>query len=469
MFQDTDENVAVTLTEEEQALVKARRECIAKQREWREITSSERGLRSDETFELGSVEGFKTKSVEFFHMKIQRIQSDLDSFPALREEYAATRQKLLDLQDDLRSSTDLKGGKRLRLTYEITWALDALEKNASSQGYRLANRECHKKLEQLQEIYSEYLKEKEEYRLFKTAVDNVVEHLENLKKSMPTASRSAQLIDARILELKKREYYASPDRKFNSEAFQAEYYRATLIKIDELERLDSAIAQLRNALDNPLCPAAAKDSVVDTLNKIEATSISSDMFFSHMMMVTSLHETLNTQIKLQEQLQQSRRNTQLMSDTLTAQQPRRMQATTVPAAPQHNAPIRAAESRPMPAVLPVQSREELEKNHYRRLLGNYINRVAGHKKTGQPGTIDFAHGFMFFSKSRAINREINFRLAQRLLSRLDHQTVAQVFAGNLDAVRQEIIHENHIHERSHYSQSDITHSELNTIVQRARR
>ncbi|MGQ3891842.1 hypothetical protein [Legionella sp. CNM-4043-24] len=192
------------------------------------------------------------------------------------------------------------------------------------------------------------------------------------------------------------------------------------------------------------------------------------MISARLRLVQDAHDRVNREISAEAHAQETRNDIQLLS--LRIQQIQTMQTAIMPAVPQNNVRGQAGENRQHPPpALPVQSHEEHAKGYYRLLLQSYINRIATHKKHGQPDRINFAHGFIFFSKSRAINREINYRLAQRLLHRLEYQTIAQVFSGNMEAVRQEIIHENRMQARSHYLQSNLSHSELNNIVKSARR
>ncbi|MGQ3891841.1 hypothetical protein [Legionella sp. CNM-4043-24] len=205
---------------------------------------------------------------EDIHTSTKKIQSELDTLPEIKEEYADNVNKLHNMQACIKLSTSsgtyYESAQHTVLMDEIISTLIALHNDARRYGYQHANREFKEKFQILQEKYFSYFKEREQCRLFKAIVDNTVELLENLKNTPPISERAKQLIDNRIKYLSLCLYTFSPQGEFDNEKFQEEYYNETRSIIVELEHQDSVITQVKSALDNPLCPPTVKESTLKT-------------------------------------------------------------------------------------------------------------------------------------------------------------------------------------------------------------
>ena len=99
-------------------------------------------------------------------------------------------------------------------------------------------------------------------------------------------------------------------------------------------------------------------------------------------------------------------------------------------------------------------------------LDQYITRI----KTAVAQSEDkYAHGFMFFKCSRAINREANYRLAVALKTCLQDptQTIQSIFT-KVEEKRSAIIKTHKLNERTNYFASGINSCELNAIINNAK-
>lgn len=101
-------------------------------------------------------------------------------------------------------------------------------------------------------------------------------------------------------------------------------------------------------------------------------------------------------------------------------------------------------------------------------LEKYIARIEKHKTatTGAAGP-DFSYGFWFFKKSRAINRQVNYLLAQNLLHDLRCNKSTQETFANINAKRVEVIRTHSFWDRPDYVSRGMNSSELQEIINSA--
>jgi Ras-related protein Rab-1A len=101
-------------------------------------------------------------------------------------------------------------------------------------------------------------------------------------------------------------------------------------------------------------------------------------------------------------------------------------------------------------------------------LTRYINRIKSHTEPNTKDKPDFSYGFLFFKNSRAINREVNFYLAQDLLSKLEttNDTIHTIF-NDVNLQRNNIISKFDMDKRKDYKNRGIHSYELNNIINKA--
>lgn len=102
-------------------------------------------------------------------------------------------------------------------------------------------------------------------------------------------------------------------------------------------------------------------------------------------------------------------------------------------------------------------------------LEKYIKKIESHTSPYRPGKPDFSHGFLFFSSSRAINREANYHLAKLLCNDLKTtgKTIAEIFSDVIGR-RNLIIGENDFDKRPDFVERGINDNDLNDIINAAR-
>lgn len=108
-------------------------------------------------------------------------------------------------------------------------------------------------------------------------------------------------------------------------------------------------------------------------------------------------------------------------------------------------------------------------------LQAYIDRVRGGARADEK--INYSSGFWFYKQSRAINREANYKLAVKLLEKLDQPSpsLRRIFDWELGIIgeRDNIINREILprlekeHKRSHYVARGINSTELNRIIKDA--
>lgn len=105
----------------------------------------------------------------------------------------------------------------------------------------------------------------------------------------------------------------------------------------------------------------------------------------------------------------------------------------------------------------------------------YVERVESHHKTGSK-EIDFAHGFWFLQRSRALNREANYRLAKELINKISSADSCEAFSkvvGDIPEIRRGILaNENSayvIRKQSDFVERGINSKELNDVILEAQR
>lgn len=111
---------------------------------------------------------------------------------------------------------------------------------------------------------------------------------------------------------------------------------------------------------------------------------------------------------------------------------------------------------------PKQSNET---NKLVGMLDAYINRIESYRGAGSD--IDYSHGFLFFSKSRAINRKINYLLAKELRQELvDEKDISQVF-HDLEERRKTIMVREGLDRMADYVDRGMNSSDLTAVIKLA--
>src|SRR3990167_5480242 len=101
-------------------------------------------------------------------------------------------------------------------------------------------------------------------------------------------------------------------------------------------------------------------------------------------------------------------------------------------------------------------------------LQKYIDRIDGYTNNGSDKT-GYAHGFYFFAKSRALNREINYLQAKQLITLVERaeklSDVHSFFAKNiLAAARNGIVKHGEFDVNKDYKERGNNSSELNQVI-----
>ena len=104
-------------------------------------------------------------------------------------------------------------------------------------------------------------------------------------------------------------------------------------------------------------------------------------------------------------------------------------------------------------------------------LKSYTTRVESYtqKKSSE---INFSYGFWAAKKSRALNRELNYRLALQLIEKLenDNQSLVEMFKSkNIKSLRDSLIKQKGMLDNKHYRKRNINSSTLNDIIDKARK
>lgn len=105
----------------------------------------------------------------------------------------------------------------------------------------------------------------------------------------------------------------------------------------------------------------------------------------------------------------------------------------------------------------------------------YVKRVESHHKTGSK-EIDFAHGFWFLQRSRALNREANYRLAKELINKISSADSCEAFSQvvrSIPEIRLGILENENsdyvIRKQSDFVERGINSKELNDVILEAQR
>ncbi len=99
-------------------------------------------------------------------------------------------------------------------------------------------------------------------------------------------------------------------------------------------------------------------------------------------------------------------------------------------------------------------------------LTKYIDRVESHKQS-KDGGVDFAYGFWFFPRSRAVNRHINYLLASKLREELMAGLSINDVFSDVEEKRKKLLDKLTAEERADYAERGIKSEELNSIFKKA--
>ncbi len=111
------------------------------------------------------------------------------------------------------------------------------------------------------------------------------------------------------------------------------------------------------------------------------------------------------------------------------------------------------------------ARQDPDKTETIKNLEKYIERIESHKNASN--SFDFEYGFYFFKKSRAINREINYLLAKKLLNDLlSSKSSVEVFK-DVENKRKELINGKGLQNNKDYVDRGMNSKELNEIISNA--
>jgi len=106
-----------------------------------------------------------------------------------------------------------------------------------------------------------------------------------------------------------------------------------------------------------------------------------------------------------------------------------------------------------------------EPNEIKVKLKKYIDRINGYKSN--PNKINYAQGFLFFKKSRAINRKANHLLAIELYKKLSENASVYSTFNNVDDLRRKIIRNNQLSVKINYVERGNNSRELCQIIHEA--
>lgn len=112
-----------------------------------------------------------------------------------------------------------------------------------------------------------------------------------------------------------------------------------------------------------------------------------------------------------------------------------------------------------------QSKQNPFINEIKRDLKSYIDRIESY--TDETGEIDFAHGFIIFRQSQAINREANYLLARSLFRKLDQGESLDIAFNNTNEQRSKLITQYGLNKREDYVERGIGSDTLNAIIRKA--
>lgn len=107
---------------------------------------------------------------------------------------------------------------------------------------------------------------------------------------------------------------------------------------------------------------------------------------------------------------------------------------------------------------PIEIKNKLEK---------YIGRINSYTRRSHPNNIDYAHGFLFFKKSRALNRRVNHLLAIELHQKLTKNNAIYSTFHNVDNLRNNIILNNRLSVKKNYVERGNNSRELCQIIHEA--
>ncbi len=113
-----------------------------------------------------------------------------------------------------------------------------------------------------------------------------------------------------------------------------------------------------------------------------------------------------------------------------------------------------------------EAAEDVKKQLIIRLKA-YVTRIESHT-IATPDTnstkINFAYNFsIFYRKSRALNREINYLLAKEIIKRLEKNSISEAFS-DVNKIRDEIIDKNNFLKNKDFVSRGINSDELNAII-----